>query len=225
MEHSESVALILAARAHVYQTLQTLLGVEPTPASLNFAASDESLDAFHLFDIDRYGKYRRVLETAEASLVRLKDGEARKVSLVKDEYTRLFIGPGKLDAPPWESVYATKERLLFQKTTLDVRSAYRAQGFEAQAYPSVADDHIAIELDFMASLGKRAQIAYADGKMALMSQAMKASAAFIDNHLGQWIDVYANALEEVSNASLYPELVNLMKAFVPLDRDIITGFS
>src|SRR4051794_22478979 len=32
-----------------------------------------------------------------------------------EEYHRLFIGPGPLVAPPWESYYRSKEQLLFEE--------------------------------------------------------------------------------------------------------------
>ncbi|MEI3231097.1 MAG: molecular chaperone TorD family protein, partial [Gordonibacter pamelaeae] len=47
---------------------------------------------------------------------------ANGLGQLRSVYTKLFIGPAKLPAPPWESVYATGGRpLLFQESTLAVR--------------------------------------------------------------------------------------------------------
>ncbi|MCB8816455.1 molecular chaperone TorD family protein [Desulfosporosinus shakirovi] len=74
------------------------------------------------------------------------------------EYTRLFIGPTKLPVPPWESVYVSKERLLFQESSLKVRQrqCYLNYNFLPAKYRSEADDHIALELDFMYNLSSLA---------------------------------------------------------------------
>ena len=65
------------------------------------------------------------------------------------DYTRLFIGPGHVLAPPWESVYRSRERLLFDQATLDVRQAYARFGLQAPRLNHEPDDHLGLELAFM----------------------------------------------------------------------------
>jgi TorA maturation chaperone TorD len=48
------------------------------------------------------------------------------------DYMRLFIGPGKVIAAPWESVYFNEDRMTFQVQTLDVRNWYRRFGLESE---------------------------------------------------------------------------------------------
>lgn len=61
----------------------------------------------------------------------------------------MFIGPRELPAPPWESSYLNEDKLLFQEETLQVRMSYLKYNFIPKNYPHEADDHIALELDFM----------------------------------------------------------------------------
>jgi TorA maturation chaperone TorD len=47
------------------------------------------------------------------------------------DHTRLFVGVGKVLAPPWESVYFNEDRMVFQKQTLEVSP--RVSKFRAPA--------------------------------------------------------------------------------------------
>ena len=71
---------------------------------------------------------------------------------LRDDYTRLFIGPGKVLAPPWESPYIQKERVIFQVDTLKVREWYQRYGLESIRKYKEPDDHIGLELAFTAHL-------------------------------------------------------------------------
>jgi len=75
---------------------------------------------------------------------------------LKEEFYRLFIGPGPLVAPPYESVYLGKEKIIFDIQTLQIRDCYRAWGLEVEKKYKEPDDHIGIELQFMAYLIEQA---------------------------------------------------------------------
>ena len=67
----------------------------------------------------------------------------------RQEYERMLYGPEHLTAPPWESVYLTREKLLYGPPTETVRRTYRLYGFHHGC--NEADDHVGIELSFMRS--------------------------------------------------------------------------
>jgi len=71
---------------------------------------------------------------------------------LESDFNRLFVGPGKPLAPPWESYYLSRDHLLFQEETLAVREAYRRLGLEAVSLHSEPDDSLSLELSFMAEL-------------------------------------------------------------------------
>ena len=45
-------------------------------------------------------------------------------ALMCSDYAKLFVGPQRLLAPPWESVYANKDRAVFQMETASVKNWY-----------------------------------------------------------------------------------------------------
>ena len=83
---------------------------------------------------------------------------------VQSDYTHLFVGPGKVDAPPWESVYFHDEEMLFQEETLHVREWYARFGLQAELLHSEPDDHIGLELAFLAHLAGQAVSACEKGE-------------------------------------------------------------
>lgn len=110
IEIKEVLMTFLQGRKYVFSLFHTVLGTEPTKEMMNAVSSEESLQTITLFeseDSDAAKELGRVLASC-----RELDDEC--LSRMRDEYTRLFIGPEDLIAAPWESVYTTKERALFQ---------------------------------------------------------------------------------------------------------------
>lgn len=69
------------------------------------------------------------------------------------DYTRAFLGSG-IDtysaAYPFESVYTSEKRLLMSDARDEVLAIYRSCGLEKSESWTVGEDHVAVELEFMA---------------------------------------------------------------------------
>jgi TorA maturation chaperone TorD len=72
----------------------------------------------------------------------------------RSDYMRLFIGPGKPLSPPWGSVYLSVDGLLFTEETLYVRKFYESNGRIVKEKHREPDDHIGLELEFLAYLSE-----------------------------------------------------------------------
>lgn len=195
-----------SARRYVYAMCQAVLGGEPTPQLLAGIDAELLGEAVSILGLpDDCG-------VADAALSALEDVEG-----TRSLYVRLFVGPGKLAATPWESTYRSKSEALFTRDTLDVRNSYRSQGFLPAGYPRVADDHIALELGFMALLaGRAADAAQAENRDAL-SEAVAASRTFLDTHLLKWADDYARDLRSGNRDSVFSRAMDLALALAKLD--------
>jgi TorA maturation chaperone TorD len=102
------------------------------------------------------------------------------------DYTRLFIGPGPVLAPPWESVYLSREHLLFDQQTLEVRQAYACYGLQAPRLNSEPDDHLGLELAFLVHLGSLGLNALQAGQLDDLAGHLDAFKAFLKDHLLRW---------------------------------------
>lgn len=126
-----------------------------------------------------------------------KDDLEYKKTIIAD-YQRLFIGPEKLLAPPWASVYLTKEKLLFGEPERVVRKFYQSVRLAvSKAEPA---DHIALELAFMARLCTSAQIE---------AVALKTQRSFLETHLLHWIAAWKSDVVCSAQTDFWPLLTEI----------------
>jgi TorA maturation chaperone TorD len=68
---------------------------------------------------------------------------------IQEDYLHLFTGTTRMLAPPYESVHLSKEHLMFDKQTLEVREFYNTYGWKFALEGNVPDDHIGTEILFV----------------------------------------------------------------------------
>jgi TorA maturation chaperone TorD len=125
------------------------------------------------------------------------------------DYTGLFIGLGSMPAVPWESVYFNRERLVFQEQTIQVRNWYARFGMQIEQINKEPDDHIGLEVLFvahLASLGLRA-IEQADDKS--LDDVLQAQHDFLSEHLLRWGPAWANLAKEHASTDFYRGIAHL----------------
>ena len=188
-----------SAKRFVYTLGQALLGGEPTAETLAGADGELISEASEILGLAN--------DCGVAAAVKRASEDLEHTAA---QYVRLFIGPNELKAKPWESTYLTKSKTLFSRETLEVRNAYRAQGFLPAQYPRVADDHIALECGFMAQLCGRAIEALNAGGEAQYVDASRAAQAFLQEHLLRWVDDYAADLAAAAPDTLFACVANLV---------------
>lgn len=71
---------------------------------------------------------------------------------VKYDYNKLYVGPASLLAPPYESVYSSNNKIMMQRETLEVRDFYRQLGLACVDEGRIPDDHLGLEMEFLAFL-------------------------------------------------------------------------
>ncbi|GAB78568.1 Tat proofreading chaperone TorD [Austwickia chelonae] len=119
------------------------------------------------------------------------------------EWMRLFRGPGRLEACPYESVHREEEALTFGEHTVSVRRWYAAHGVEAPRLNVEPDDHIGLELAFVSHLCLGALDAAEAGDLAGLSGKIEALSSFLDEHLLAWADEVAEAMLAHAGTGLY----------------------
>lgn len=214
MKHDDAIAVALANRSFAYTYLWRVFAADPDEALLAMVASDQASEECAILagEDSRAAKEQRVLASMAT--------EADTLEMLKSDYTRLFVGPGKLPAPPWESVYVTGEDLLFQPSTLEVRDAYRKAGYQATGYPHEADDHLATELGFMEALAKDSQAAYEAGDSEKLQLLLSQQTMFLAQHLNAWLPKFVERLlitEAPKFGEFYPRFAALARELCAAD--------
>lgn len=111
------------------------------------------------------------------------------------DYMKLFIGVGKVLAPPWGSCYLTEGRLVFQKETLEVREFYAEYDFQLKNKHSEPDDHIGLELEFLANLLEQEQI--------------EPALRFMKSFMSPWIQDWLHDVEKSARTGFYKGLARM----------------
>ncbi len=140
---------------------------------------------------------------------------------VQLEFTSLFIGPGEPKAPPWESVYRTPEKLLFGWPTLQVREAYRQDGFEIKRKYQMPEDHMGLELMFLATVSNALAKTMINENQSSTPLMIERQMDFISNHPLTWIEDFFNDANSNDSIGFYSGLIELIWGILLWDLEIL----
>ena len=215
----EAVEVLLSNRLFLYSLMHKLFGREPDEELLNILTEEHTGEAFTLLSEEE----KDIMDRTAAFLKEVREEKQNPAFLeeAKDEYTRLFIGPVSLVAPPWESVYGQKDAMLFQESTLEVRNTYRQYGLIPEGYPHVADDSLALELHFMALLAQRGLDAFYAGKNDDLTADLTGSSDFLKKHLLVWVPKFLERMKGAKTNILYPQMCLVLDEFLRKDAETV----
>ena len=199
--------------------MHKLFGREPDEELLNILTDEHTGEAFGLLSEEE----KDIMDRTAVFLGEIREEKQNPAFLeeAKDEYTRLFIGPMSLVAPPWESVYGQKDAMLFQESTLEVRNTYRQYGLIPEGYPHVADDSLALELHFMALLAQRGLDAFYAGKNDDLTADLTGSSDFLKKHLLVWVPKFLERMKGAKTSILYPQMCLVLDEFLRKDAETV----
>ncbi|RMD70174.1 MAG: hypothetical protein D6819_04930 [Gammaproteobacteria bacterium] len=130
------------------------------------------------------------------------------------EFTRLFRGirEGYGPPPPYESLY--REGRIMGQSTLDVMERYRQAGFGIIEPSAGPQDHLGVELRFMAMLCLEEMEAAGRDEGDEVQRRLAQQRDFLISHLGAWLPHYRQVLVQACKKAFYREAVCLTEAFV-----------
>lgn len=208
---------LLVARTYLYTLFHKLMGGEPDEQLLAVLLDNTTADV-----VDEFAAESEELRAFEGFLAGLRTNDAsEQLDRVRDEYTRMFVGPTALPASPYESPYTgAHDMSLFQENTLAVRGIYHAHGLRVRREQAVPDDHVSLLCVFMAELGNRALEAFHAGDGEVLATLLRDAGSFAETHLASWLDIYAESVRNSkvgAQAVLYPQMLEALAAFVRAD--------
>lgn len=228
----EDMRLRLGIRPYLYQFVHTVFSGMPDEslvAALTDNVAGQSLLLAGKTPDDAYDRLRTYL-------VALKQADSGRIDKLRSSYIRLVDGPDLVDAYPWESMYTSHRRLLFQKSTLEVRESYREFGYKLQEQGKVPDDHISLECAFMAQMAQRTADSFAawcDGRVPAakpttdthsdLESLLDGQVRFLAEHMHVWLPRYADDLNSRDEESLYARVACMIAAFVSDDLEILSS--
>ena len=200
MENTDTVALSekLIATYFAYRFLGKAFYEAPTAGLLGQLKQD---DLFADWPLDcSNDAMKNGLETLQAFL---REWHAEDFNVVRRDFAHLFIGPKRLPAPPWESVYRNEERLIFDKETLQVRLLYRQFGMDVPTERNEPDDHFGLEMMFVAHLCQIALEGIRTEQAYYTDLSLAAIDSFFRDHICAWAYDYLADVTEAANTPYY----------------------
>lgn len=211
--------VLLANRLFLYSLMHKVFGRTPDRDLMEILTGEAACEAFSLLSDSEDDVMARCVRFLGE--VRSDCADSDFIEKLKSEYTRLFIGPTKLIAPPWESVYRSKQGLLFQESTLAVREFYRKFHMLPEGYPHVADDSLALELDFMSRLAEKSLAAFRTEDYDALTHYLTGQNIFLQNHLLVWVPKFLERMAEAPSDYLYPQMCLILDDFLKRDQQIV----
>ncbi len=191
---------IARARSDVYRFLAVLFAVEPNLALLRKIRKPDFIQSFSELGIE-FEK-----DLSERS-------EREVLDEMIQEYTRLFIGPGK-HISPHESVHREGEGLLWGDSTAKVKAFIESSGLKYRSDFKGIPDHISVELEFMYRLVKAEEEARQKNDPARLKKILNLERRFVGEHLSGWIPRFAERVIEAARIDFYRRIAILTKEFI-----------
>ena len=140
---------------------------------------------------------------------------------LKVDFSKLFVGPYKLFAAPYGSVYLDGGRKIMGDSTLDVKNRYREAGLDTAKTFKDAPDHISAELEFMHYLIFKEIEAFSNADIETAIDFIQKQKSFLEDHLMAWVPEFANSIIEYAENSFYLNLARATKAFLIENHQIV----
>ena len=123
-----------------------------------------------------------------------------------NDHLELFGGKGKALAPPYSSVYMSRDHIMNDTASIQVRKIYNAYGWKSQVEGKVPDDHLGIELQFINLLLTKYPELEDD---VCRNEISKDLIKFIDTYIKPWINEWNRCVQENAESDFYKGIAYL----------------
>jgi TorA maturation chaperone TorD len=194
------------------QFLMIIIGIQPRLTELAGSGEDDDMkrgtDLLREFLEGSRGKY-------EADMNEFLTGLAAA-------YAALFLNVGAKPVYLVESVYLSSRHILYEQPYFEMTKAYSLLGFEKSKDFLEPEDHIAVELEFMARLSERTSKSIAEDNFDHATKYLNLQREFLEDHLMKWVPALTGKLIEASDNLFYTALAYLTRGFIAQDSYFVT---
>ena len=142
------------------------------------------------------------------------------------EYARVFLAAGvfsrdKMTAVPYESVFTSEEHAVMGASRDEVVRAYAVDGFTVNPELHEPEDHLAFELEFLSHLSGKTRQALEAGELEKVKGLVARQAAFIDEHLLNWIGDLHEVACNYAKTTFYTGLLLVAQGALEQSRAVL----
>lgn len=126
------------------------------------------------------------------------------------DYAAIYLN-GSLGASPYESVWVSDDHLACQDAMFQLRNLYAAHGLQSADWRRRFDDHLVLQLQFLARAIRQAR----------SREHWRHLARVLDDHLLRWLDDFAQRVAARCDIPFYAGLALLTAAHIDGLRDAL----
>ncbi len=126
---------------------------------------------------------------------------------------------GITPAPPWESVYVTKDHSMFGDPVFQIRRKLDQFGLKFLKENIEPEDHISIEIEFLIFLINYTNKALEAGNKTEYEEGIYTQYWLLKEHLNRWIQPFAENILSSTTTSFYKGVAKLLYIFVNEDYE------
>ena len=144
------------------------------------------------------------------------------------DYAAVFLGAGIADgtvAYPYESVYTSPERLIMQDARDKVLALYREKGLDKDEALDIPEDHVGLELEFMAYLCHEAKEAFILKDWSSVAVSLQIQKEFLEQHLLNWMSEFCADIQKCAHVDFYKAIGKITHGYLNLDTLMIQYLS
>lgn len=131
------------------------------------------------------------------------------------DYAAVFLAAGSAEgaaALPCESIYTSPKRIFMQEAWEDVCRIYSEKGLtKSDVFSDLMEDHLALELEYMANLVERRDPA---GELE-----------FLELHLLNWVPSFVSDIDKYASADFYKAIGRITLAFLRMEHGLLTALN
>ncbi len=191
------------AKANAYNLFSSLL-CEPEPELLDENAIFKNLETY----------LRQLLPDADINLKALyRQSPGYDIQQLRIEYARLFIGPFKVPAPPYSSLYFG-EKIVMGEATVWVKNFYRHAGLEFDSGLHDLPDHVAVETEFLYYLLYNEIVTIDQGFIDDAKAFWVRQKEFTEKHYHIWVPDFCDKVIQNTNFDYFKIIFINFKLFI-----------
>jgi len=209
----------LEARLFALEILRNVFIEEPKKEFLALMQKEDFLGHFPFNDCNDLISEGIELINSYMNTTDVANNEAEFNKLHWD-FTKLFVGPFELPAPPWESMYVKHDQMLFQQTTKDVENFYKRFQIGVGENNNEASDHIGLQLDFIYHL-TRWTYEVLTTKNEVNRYLLSEQLRFYKLHLNKFYKQFTNNVIAHAQTDYYRGFGKVLQGYLTLDYLLI----
>ncbi len=175
------------------------------------------------------GIHEQVAETEDSFIKEIWSVQAERLDILREQirntneealldirrdYAKLFYGPMKLLAPPYESVYR-EDHVVMGHCTVEVIQFYKEFGLQLSPEIKNLPDHVMVELDFLGYIESEKNYYTSDSDEFIYFQEGKD--LFLTEHVLKWVNQFIEKTKTHALTGYYSLLAPMLESHIKLE--------